>query len=336
MFSTSSIQAEKKLENGNHQTGSAHSSFLDSFLSITRKYAFLHFGFAVFLLLQISLFVLFFSFLANSAIVAFCVGVFFLSFFSYLVLRFYFEAKKPEFFASIKEEFLKSCEKQTAGDKNHVSVALAEALQKLASDFQNLEFSYYSTGNSTFSILLQKLSAYLHWKDVLNVKATLYHAIIEQYLSRIKETPTDVEVHAALAEAYTLLAQIYRPPSHALWISNEYYSQGITDKWKAACQYAIEELKIICDYLPNDPWAHAKLASLYHQMNWFEQEICEYETILQICPNDADILFRLGVLYFEQGHTSKGLKIYERMKKGRFAKADELIALYDAKFVSKT
>jgi lipopolysaccharide biosynthesis regulator YciM len=60
------------------------------------------------------------------------------------------------------------------------------------------------------------------------------------------------------------------------------------------------------------------------------QEIQEYETLLKIVPHDKEVLFRLGILYFQQGHNARALRIYELLKKAKDTKAEELIAFYDA------
>jgi hypothetical protein len=61
-----------------------------------------------------------------------------------------------------------------------------------------------------------------------------------------------------------------------------------------------------------------------------KEEITEYETILKLCPEDKQILFRLGILCFQQGENARGLQIYEQLKEMQFSRADELIDFYDA------
>lgn len=61
-----------------------------------------------------------------------------------------------------------------------------------------------------------------------------------------------------------------------------------------------------------------------------KEEIKEYETILHLCPDDKETLFKLGKLYFQQGLNAKGLQIYEALKKSHYKKAEGLIAFYGA------
>ena len=99
---------------------------------------------------------------------------------------------------------------------------------------------------------------------------------------------------------------------------------------RPTAEKAIQEFKIIDHYSPEDPWVHAQLASCYHDLKMHSKEITEYETILKLCPEDKQILFRLGILCFQQGENARGLQIYEQLKEMQFSRADELIDFYDA------
>ena len=61
-----------------------------------------------------------------------------------------------------------------------------------------------------------------------------------------------------------------------------------------------------------------------------KEEIKEYETILKLCPNDKETLYKLGKLYFEQGLNAKGLQVYEILKNSNYIKAESLIHFYGA------
>ena len=92
----------------------------------------------------------------------------------------------------------------------------------------------------------------------------------------------------------------------------------------------MQEFQIIDYYSPNDPWVYAQLASCYHDLALYEKEIQAYEIILKLCPNDKEILFRLGILYFQQGMNAQGLQIYEKLKTLQFSRTEELLAFYGA------
>ena len=98
-----------------------------------------------------------------------------------------------------------------------------------------------------------------------------------------------------------------------------------------AAERAIEEFKILNDYAPEDPWIHAQLAYSYHDLQMPQEEIREYETVLRLKPDDMDTLFRLGVLYFQQGMNAKGLQAYEELKRFHYKKAEALIGYYGSR-----
>jgi hypothetical protein len=52
------------------------------------------------------------------------------------------------------------------------------------------------------------------------------------------------------------------------------------------------------------------------------------ETLLTLRPQDKEILYQLGILYFNQGMNAKGLQTYEELKKANFKKAEDLISSY--------
>jgi hypothetical protein len=61
-----------------------------------------------------------------------------------------------------------------------------------------------------------------------------------------------------------------------------------------------------------------------------DYEITEYETLRLIVPADKEILFKLGVLYFQQGRNAQGLRLYEELRKSKDPQASALIHFYDA------
>lgn len=151
------------------------------------------------------------------------------------------------------------------------------------------------------------------------MKEILFLVSITEHVQLIKETPTNLEAHASLANAYVALSKIYQGESKAM-----------QEKFKTASSKAIQEFKILDHYSPNDPWVQAQLATCFHDLKMFKEEIQYYENILMLCPDDKQIMFRLGVLYFQQGLNAKGLRIYEQLKDMGFSRIDELIDFYDA------
>ncbi len=106
--------------------------------------------------------------------------------------------------------------------------------------------------------------------------------------------------------------------------------QSLEGGFQDAAQKALEEFTIIYHYAPDDPWIHMQLAQSYRALSMFEKEIEEYEAILKMSPLDQQVLFRLGMLYFEHGQNAKGLQIYEELKRSNLKKAEQLIVFYGA------
>jgi tetratricopeptide (TPR) repeat protein len=217
-------------------------------------------------------------------------------------------------------------------------LTLANALSKFSSYMNEMEYAYYRPPEwlEVFTPAMEKFSCWSFWKDVFSMRECLLTRSIEEHIRLVKCEPTNLEVHAALANAYVLLSNLYSDPARSdycdeeRWYPPERFSEEIEWKFRQTAERAIEEFQILNDYAPDDPWVHAQLAYSYHDLNMPEQEIKEYETILRLRSGDKETLFKLGMLYFQQGHNAKGLKVYEELKRSHYKKAESLIKFYGA------
>ena len=331
-FADSALHATTRKSNSEH--------FLAKFRSLTRFYALFHIAFIVALFLEVLSMLLFFSFLTKSTWSAIAIATIFLTLFSYLVLHFYFQAKKPQQFLELRNEFYEKSASHLPLEKGSLDyhLTLMSAFLEMANALTDKEATFYSISPNfiTLSSLLEKFSIWVHWKDVHKMKELLLLSSINEIVAVVKIRPTNLEAHASLAMTYVTLSKIYlhpkkaNPDSPLLWISPEYDSKSMQDKFHSASDRAIEELKILNEYSPSDPWIHSELAEIYHNKELAELEINEYETLLKIRPSDQEVLYRLGVLYFEQGHNSQGLKVYEQLKGSNEDAAESLIGHYDS------
>lgn len=290
--------------------------------------------------IEIFLFLLFFSFFAQSSILAFSIGGIVLTLFSYFAIRFYLQAHKPEQMMELRSRFLNQCKSIipfSPGDAEF-NLSLAHCMYEATSSIQMMEYGFFSRFKKLESLRpqFQKLSCLLHFKDVLKMREMLLFVAIRENIQLVKSMPTDLEAHASLANSYRLVAQIYLSPdkqSHGQtlpYIPKKYESEEMLTKFQAAAMRAVEEYKILDGFSPKDPWIHEQLASIYRMLEKPEDEIREYELICKLSPNDLKPVFRLGALYFEQGENAKGLHIYEKLKKAKDPSADILIGLYHA------
>src|SRR5690606_1139767 len=113
---------------------------------------------------------------------------------------------------------------------------------------------------SVFAKTISWFSSRCYSEDVYKMKLLLLHAAINEHLKQISATPTDLEVHASLANTYVALSRVYK--------NNEEEEE----KAKAASRLAIEEFSILSHYAPNDPWVHEQLASGYRDLGMPEEE----------------------------------------------------------------
>lgn len=197
-------------------------------------------------------------------------------------------------------------------------LSLASAAYRFASHLSKEEEQLYPVPQKINSLnhIMRKVTHFCHKSDINRMKEVLFLVSIGEHIQLIKSTPTNLEAHASLANAYVALSHLYKETN--------------SKKFKTAAEKAIQEFKIIDHYSPKDPWVHAQLASCYHDLKMYSEEIKEYELILNLCPEDKQVLFRLGILSFQQGENARGLQIYEKLKEMQFSRAEELIDFYDA------
>lgn len=313
---------------------------VNQFKEITRQYALFHMTFFTLACLELLSFVLFFSFLTKSTILAFSLAGIILTGFAYFVLLFYFQAKKPEQLIEVRQTFLEKCHSVLPFEKSssEYHLSLASSLYHFLQLLHRQEYTYYSLPSffKTLSPLMQKFSVWCHWKDLHQMKEILLQMMIKEHVELVKISPTDLESHSGLASSYRLLAQHYQDPrvlspqTEHIWVSPEYQAPMMKKNFENAARRAIEEYKILDYYAPDEPWVHAQLAAIFHDLNLTQEEIQEYEAIIKISPQDREILLRLGILYFQQGLNAQALRLYEQLKKMQDPKAEELLSYYDA------
>ncbi len=335
-FSKTGFPSQEEKSDFHHLIELLSASSLKSFKKVIRFYGYFHLFFLSLLFGELIAFSFLLMNRPNSTILAFFLTGFVLSGFSYLILHFYLQAKKPEQFIALRDRFLSKCQETLAKDLNdseyHLSLAHASYHLSLLLDDQELYFYPLSKTFESFSNSMKKLSYLLHWRDAHIMKEILLLASIHRHIILIKKRPTDLEAHASLANAYVALSRLYISKNireYRFAIRNSEL-QLMDEKFKVAAQRAIEEFKIMDNYAPDDPWVHAQLALCYHDLEMIDLEIKEYETILVLHPNDKEIMYRLGILYFQQGQNAKGLQVYEKLQYLNYRKASDLIEYYDA------
>lgn len=307
---------------------------------ILKSYLFFHLFFVI--LIVTELFYLFFhlTFLIQTFLVAINIALLFVTVFSYLTLILYFQAKKSERCIALKNHFVNAL-KTNIGYREtdpRDAIEVSQACRQMANVLHGKEYKIHTT-SSLFPFLvpsIEKFNCWAYWRDVHFMKELLLQASIKEHLKLVRAQPTNLEAHTELANAYVIFSGLYVDPrtveglEEDRWIPPSKYNQDFQQKFRKIAEKAIEEFKILNDYAPDDPWIHAQLAYSYHDLQMPVEEMFEYETILRLCPDDQEILYKLGKLYFHQGYNAKGLQVYETLRALQNKKAEKLINYYGA------
>lgn len=310
---------------------------IPGFYRMIRWHVVFHLTFFMIGFAEVFLVLFFMSELVKSSLLAASLATLFFTFFSYFIIRLYLNDKKPEQFQEAFDNFSSQCKELIQfgeGIPEH-RFALATAYTKYASGLHGKEDVIWKLPGwlDLLRPSVERFSRWWHWHDIHHMRERLLLKAVDEHLEIVKMEPTDLEVHAALANAYVTLSSVYINPYHehsfeASRIPNQAYREELMERFRFTAERAIEEFKILNDYAPDDPWVHVQLAYSYRDLGMPEEEIHEYEIVLSLCPDDYDTLYRLGILYFEQGQNARGLDVYEALKKVNFKKADRLISHY--------
>lgn len=317
-------------------------TFHISFARTLRAHLLFHIFFISIGIVELFLSFIFFNFFIAHSLLAFALALFFLTAFSYCILRLYCQTRKPEQLKELKNTFSDAC-KELLDYQPGISdchIALAEALCRLSSSLNGKEHSLGILPKlfSFFTPYAEPFSGWIYGQDVFSIQEMILNAAIREQIQLVKCDATSLDAHTGLANAYILLSQLYM--SHLpgredeneekRWKPSKLHSEEIKHKFQINAQRAIEEFKILSIYAPNDPWWHEQLAYSYCDLEMPLEAIAEYELILQFNPRNSEILHKLGVLYFRLGRNAQGLQTYEKLKRSNYKKAEMLIAEYGA------
>lgn len=311
-------------------------SFLSSFKSISRGYLLFHTFFFCLAIGELFALIFFFPFFTHSSILAFTVAALFLTLFSYFILLFYFQEKKPLQLQQLQENFLSGCQNLLPFEKSVSSyhLFLVQAVYRLFFYLRSEEELILPIPSNlkTLASFTKKAGRWAQAQDRRVMGELLLRSIISELVEWIKTEPTDLEAHTQLAQAYVTLASLYSDSfsTGEAEESSQAPAEGFSDKFEKALLKAVEEFKIVASFASQTPWAHAQLAALYHKLDKPAEEIAEYETILSLVSQDNEVLFRLGTLYFSTGQNAKGLAIYKTLLQESDPRAAELITRYGA------
>jgi len=313
--------------------------FTERFGKINRSHLLFHSLFAFLLSVEFLFFALFFEEIVKTVVMAFWLAGFFLTLFTYLVLHFYMQGRRPEKLAQLRDEFIETVQTSIPFDPGTLEYhcCITEAIVHLTGELRIPPVeNRFVQRSETLSYLAEKFRTWTRWKNLLQLKEMLILSSIHEHIRLIKSAPADLEAHASLASNYVALATLYQDPKKLTlnesltWTPPEYESEEIREKFERALERALEEYQIINEYAPNDPWVHAQRATIYKELGRLDHEQEEYERILELDPENKEILHRLGRLYFRKGENAKGLLVYEQVRAIDPEVALEIIAHYDA------
>ncbi|CAM0117932.1 tetratricopeptide repeat protein [Rhabdochlamydiaceae symbiont of Dictyostelium giganteum] len=303
---------------------------------LIRRYMLFHTVFIALITLQLLSLLFLIPLMAKNIAAAAMIAMTFLTTFTYLVLRFYFQSRKIDELILIKETFIKSAQ----GLSLNLSPDSPWSLDKLGPIYHLIHSLHYKLSPSSLIPVwvqmvipgMKPLAHWCLWEDSQWMKETLHQYAILTMLEWVKLYPLDLELHKTLATAYMACYAIYQLPLTDTQllplIARQYALPEMKSRFEKIALLAREELKVLLHHESQDEWALHQMAKIYHDLGWKEEEKKVYETLLSLEKKEAHTLYSLGLLCFELGDMAQGLYLYHELQKMHDPKADELIMHY--------
>lgn len=312
---------------------------LAKFKTLLQQSAFLHLCFTIFIFLQVCLSVALFYGNTKSIYTPISFSLLFLTISSYALIAFYQKNRKLDAMESISKEFYRYCSlhlSKNISDTEKLNLAISESLRDLAEALHSQELFHLTIHPFKFSknhIITHFL--YFHYNDILFLQEKLLDISLTQHAKILQDCACSLQFHSSLSKTYATFAKCYKKPE-GKHLEKAYIFSNLTKKEQLAnlqSKYytlAIEELHIVCDLSENETWAHLDLASLYSHFKDTEKQMQQYEILVQQLPDDKEIIYKLGILYFTHHKTSKGLRLYNKLRKIDALYAKNLLSHYQS------
>lgn len=136
--------------------------------------------------------------------------------FSGYIFTRYLSLNKPNLYKVQAQKFAESCIQtipyRPGTSIYHATLGMAYAL--LAGRLKEEEYTYLTLKKlpKVFLPLSETLSCILYWKDLFILREILLLASLDEYLHLVRTDPIHLTYHSQLANAYVLLARLYRDP----------------------------------------------------------------------------------------------------------------------------
>jgi predicted Zn-dependent protease len=170
------------------------------------------------------------------------------------------------------------------------------------------------------------------------MKEAIHTEAIKLIIDEVKKDPMNIGLHQKLAAAYILCYQNYQKPAEQnafkTFTQKQYDSPEMQTLFEKNARCALEELKLILALDPQHIWAMSSCAQVYRDLKLVTEEMKTYESLSTLIPDNREVIYELGKIYFRLGYMAQGLALYRQLKEQNSPYAAELINHYDLQLSS--
>ena len=183
--------------------------------------------------------------------------------------------------------------------ENTVDLPVAEIT---TSSIQALKYLYHGLDESILKENREEGISLI--REALQADTTFAYAYRNLYVLDLKATRMEEAMQALMS----LMKYIHKLPEHDRFgVKHDYYYQIKQDP-----EMSMEVAKNWAELYPDDIRAHEVLAMRYMILNQKENELAEYEEILNLDPGGYDYLLTIGDIHKNQGRFDEALKYYRQ------------------------
>ena len=287
-------------------------TILKQFHTLTHRHFVLNLSLLILLLIETIAFFSLAPFFFKTGFFSLVLALWLITFFGYFILKNYLLAERLGKFRALAEKFKRGV--------LTMQPEIQPILQKKRAAKELIAFAdSLSLNSDVIESKLDKIKLFLFplicGQPKGSFRKALYDFAKEELAGVIRLDPLSEEAHLELARIKESLGVLSKEMG-----DQKAFLKGVKE--------ASEEFKVLLELSPHKSELYLDLARCYQLLGDSVSEKTILEAGRQAHPHHAEILLRLGKIYFQENEAAKGFKVYEALKAFDPSKSDQLIAFY--------
>ena len=246
------------------------------------------------------------------------IGLFFLSFFSWICFRSYEKTKMQGDLKLELDLFMQSANTLLPLDIDCITKQ-SSLMQSLSLLQENLfDPNYFKLKLHPFTFENKTIRSIAFFLHSPHLKHFIFYIIEKIHLHNcilIEQMPTSSLAHKNFAKALLKLLDQLRVKKHLhhsgpVKLASLFTDPQVIRKKERLLTVAVKELELANSFCQNDQWTLKTLAYCFKLLEKKDKELAIMQNLYELYPSEKNILYQLATLYFDLGKTDKALSVY--------------------------